>query len=969
MASHNSDPQAGSDSGADLQVAPLPETGGLRAESPLIERAPELAAVTAAFDRARLSEGSIVVFEGELGMGKTALLRAAGALGAAAGVQVLAATCRPPERDFAHGVALQLFERRLARAPAEERTRLLAGAAQAAAPLLRSGCGPGESEQHAAASSVDHGLYWVCSNLAEGKPLALIVDDARWADPATLRFFAYLAQRIRALPVVLILAWRTADPLALQELAAQPAAKVFQLRPLSLSGVGRLLRESPVGEADDLFVAACHDATGGNLFLLRELAAELGAHGIEPTSGAAREVAGVAPESVIDSVLLRLGHTGEGALELARAVAVMGQGTELRHAAELAEIPQSEATQIADSLIEAAILASGKTLSFVSPIVQAAVYRARSEPERAEAHRRAAGLLRRENAPADQVAAHLLSAAAAADRWVVDVLLAEGAEATRRGAPDAAVRLLERALREPPEADQRAAVVLALGRAEILVASPKAVDRLRDALALTDDPQERASAALDAAKLLFNLGRPQEALSTMEGALAEAQDLPGVLRVRLEAGVAASRRFLGRGGTEGSRLEIAVPDGAEKTAEGRFLTAQLAYEAAMEGRAVDEVRALATQALAGGALLEEETADGIGFYLAAYALTLAEDFQAAEHVLNQAVEDARRRGSVLGRASASCYRGMALLAQGRIEAAAANLEECLAGQRYGWQLVLPTAHAALMECQIERGNLGAAERTLSNGESTGPGPEALSRGRLLVARGHMRLVTGRYLEALDDLLEGGGRLQLMGGSNPAVSPWRSLAAVAMAGMGDRGEGARLAEEELRLARAFGAPGAIGNALRALGTISGATEALETLEEAVRVLDGSGASLRRAQAYVDLGCALRRVGRRRDARAPLLEGLSQSGRCGSRSLARRARQELIAAGGRPRRPATTGVESLTPRERQTAALAAEGLSNRAIAKSMFVTLKTVEWHLGNTFDKLGVSSRSELGSILPGTEKV
>jgi DNA-binding CsgD family transcriptional regulator/tetratricopeptide (TPR) repeat protein len=924
--------------------------------------------VTAAFARAHLGEGSICVFEGEPGVGKTTLLEAAGAVGAAEGVQVLAATCIPLERDFTYGVALQLFEQRLAQAPPDESEHLLGGAAGLAAPLLLGARGLGQSDERRG-FSVDHGLYWLCSNLAETGPLALIVDDARWADPATLRFFAHLAQRIRELPVVLILGWRTPDSVALRELAAHPATTTFRLRPLTSAAVSRLLRESLLSEADPLFAKACHDATAGNPFLLQELITELGVRGIEPTSEGAGDVASIAPGSITNSVLLRLRRIGDGALTLARAVAVLGGHTEIRRAAELAQIPQSEATEIAHSLIEAEVLAPDKILSFVHPIVQGAVYHERSEPERAEAHRRAAQLLHREHAPAGQVAAHLLSAAAAADRWVVDVLLAEAAEAMSGGAPDSAVRLLERALREPPEPDQRAAAVLALGRAEVRVASPQAVDRLRRALVLMDDPQERASAALDVALLLFNLGRPEEALSTMEDALADDPGLPGVQRTRLEAGVAASRRTLGRGGTEGSRLKIDVPEDAQQTAEGRFLTAQLAYEAALEGRAVDEVRALATRALAGGALLKEETADGVGFYLATQALTMAEDFEAAELALGAAVEDARRRGSVLGYASASCYRGIALLSHGRVEEAGADMENCLAGQRYGWARALPTAYAALAECQIERGDLGAAERTLNLGGESGPGPEALSRSRALAVRGHLRLVTGRYQEAIDDLLEGGRRQELLGGVNPAVFAWRSLAAVAMAGLGDRGEGVGLAEEELRLARAFGAPGVIGNSLRVLGTVSTTTDALETLEEAVRVLEGSQAELRRAQAYVDFGSALRRAGRRRDARGPLVEGLGLSGRCGARSLARRARQELIAAGGRPRRPAAKGLDSLTPREHQTALLAAEGRSNREIAESMFVTLKTVEWHLGNTYDKLGVSSRSELESILLGTEKV
>jgi len=700
------------------------DAGAPSSEDKLIERERELAGVAAALARARHGEGSICVFEGDPGVGKSALLEAAGALCGAEGLQVLIATCRPLERGFPYGVALQLFEQRMTQASPGERRGLLSGPAGLAAPLLLGDPDFEESDERRGLL-VDHGLYWLCSKLAEKSPLAIVVDDGQEADPVTLRFFAYLAHRISDLPVVLILAWRAADSVTLRELAANPAATTFQLRPLTPAGVSRLLRES-LGDPDAGFAKACHDATGGNPFLLQELITELGARGIEPTSMAAVDVASIAPRSVTDAALTRLRGIGDGALELARAVAVLGGSTDVRRAAELAQIPLPEAAEAAHSLIEAAVLVPAQTLSFVHPIVQAVVYQERSGPQRAEAHRRVAELLQREQAAGEEVAAHLLRAAAAGDRWVVDVLLAEAAQATREGVPDSAVPLLERAQREPPEPDQRAAVVLALGRAEALVASPQAVSR------------PEAGARADGRSAREGLGRaggcaaPVQPGATRRGAvddgeevLAHTQGLPSVLRRRLEAGVAASRRVLGRR----SRMKIDVPEDAQETTVDRFLPAQLAYEAALEGRPVDEVKALATRALGGGALLEEETADGIGFYLAVHALTIAEDFNAAELALGAALEDARLRGSVLGYANASCYRGLAILSHGRLEEGAADLENCLAGQRYGWALALPGAHAALAECHIERGDLAAAERTLNLGEETGPGSEALGRWR------------------------------------------------------------------------------------------------------------------------------------------------------------------------------------------------------------------------------------------------
>jgi DNA-binding CsgD family transcriptional regulator len=138
-----------------------------------------------------------------------------------------------------------------------------------------------------------------------------------------------------------------------------------------------------------------------------------------------------------------------------------------------------------------------------------------------------------------------------------------------------------------------------------------------------------------------------------------------------------------------------------------------------------------------------------------------------------------------------------------------------------------------------------------------------------------------------------------------------------------------------------------------------------LREAAAVLGGSELALDRAHALVSLGTALRQAGKRREARDPLREGLDLAVRCGARALAEQARNETVAAGARPRREALSGVESLTPRERQVAALAAEGSSNREIAAELFVTVKTVEWHLRHSYAKLGIESRDELAAAMAG----
>ena len=201
--------------------------------------------------------------------------------------------------------------------------------------------------------------------------------------------------------------------------------------------------------------------------------------------------------------------------------------------------------------------------------------------------------------------------------------------------------------------------------------------------------------------------------------------------------------------------------------------------------------------------------------------------------------------------------------------------------------------------------------------------------------------------------------------NPAVLSWRADAGLAIAVIGDWAEAERQIEAELAVANEFGEPGAIGRTLRALGSIREPGPALETFEAAVVALRESQAALERAGGLVDFGAALRRSGARRDAREPLREGLELAERCGAQALAARARREVNAAGARPRRAALSGQAALTTREHQVAILAAEGLSNREIAEQLVVTVKTVEWHLKNSFQKLGITSRTQLRDKLGG----
>src|SRR5262249_44039405 len=193
------------------------------------------------------------------------------------------------------------------------------------------------------------------------------------------------------------------------------------------------------------------------------------------------------------------------------------------------------------------------------------------------------------------------------------------------------------------------------------------------------------------------------------------------------------------------------------------------------------------------------------------------------------------------------------------------------------------------------------------------------------------------------------------------------AALAHHFLGEENAAHQLAHEQVELARRWEAPRTLGQALRILGLVDGGSERIARLHDAVAVLETSPARLDYGYALADLGAALRRDNQRAAAREPLRLALDVAQRGGAVLLAARAHEELIASGARPRRLLASGVDALTPTERRVAALAAEGLSNREIAQSLFVTLRTVETHLSSAFRKLDLSSRTQLPAVLAGAE--
>lgn len=263
---------------------------------------------------------------------------------------------------------------------------------------------------------------------------------------------------------------------------------------------------------------------------------------------------------------------------------------------------------------------------------------------------------------------------------------------------------------------------------------------------------------------------------------------------------------------------------------------------------------------------------------------------------------------------------------------------------------------------IEQGCLDQAEDLLARTEGAVDASHFLGPA-IYLTRGRLRLAQHRPAEALADALAVGGPATRAGWLAPAWLRWRSQAAAAYLMLGDRDRARALADEELELARGFGAPRTLGDALTAVGVAYGGGRGEDALREAIEQFERGHAELGRARAMCDLGAQLRRANQRKESRALLRDALDVAHRLGAAPLARRAETELRATGARPRRAARVGVDALTASERRVADLAAEGMTNRQIGQALFVTGRTVEGHLTAVFRKLDVESREQLPGAL------
>ena len=744
----------------------------------LLERDAELAAIARAVEHAAAGRGGLLVLEGPAGAGKSSLLAAAREHAEAEGFTVLRARAGQLERDFAYGVVRQLLE-----------------------PVVgRAGLQP-EGDQFA----VLNGLYWQVADLAERAPLLVAIDDLHWCDAPSLRFVAFLARRVEGLPVLLAVAARRGEPGAdeaiLADLRADPLATVLEPAPLSVDGVAALLDEA---DAAPEFRAALHRSSAGNPLLVRELLHAVAAQRIAPNAAGAERLPDLGPEPIARFVAQRLRGLGAPAEALARALAVLGEDADLDLAAAVAALDVREAAGAADALGRMDVLEPGGGLRFAHPVVREAVYGGMTQP-------RPRGRPRRGRRPAQRPrrvgAAHRVASAARARnrRRRCPGHAARGGRAVRgRGAPDAAVADLRRALAEPMDGDERAGPAARARRRRA------ARQRARGDRPPARGPRPRRRRCHRAGQRALHrrpgwrgggaarAGHRVVARPPGPPPAGGRADLPVLVRQRPRArGAPAPARPArrDRGRHPGRRVPARAPG--------------LGRGARRPGRRAGV--GLRPPCVASG--FSHET--HFPYYTAVSALIGLDELDQA---LGGCATATRWRGAALGLDLRLLVRE--LFALGRAPAPR-NLAEAEVDARAGVEAV----EASAMPGERTRSRSGTWPTCSSSAATDGAlrllevpisRPASYQAMIRFHIRSRARLARGDGRGGLDDSLGVGARAERFGLENPAEVGWRSVAAKCLLALGEPERAHALATEELAYARRWGAPRVIGQALRLQG---------------------------------------------------------------------------------------------------------------------------------------------------------
>jgi DNA-binding CsgD family transcriptional regulator len=922
---------------------------------PLVGRDSELTRLLALMAELAGGRGSSALIEGEPGIGKSALVRAAVAEGPALGCQVFwgagdelgqalpllplldALQVRDPDRDDRRAAIVRLLRGEVA-------------------------VGPGAD---VAAVVVEQLLALVAEESA-ARPTIVVIDDLHWADQATVTLWARLARAVSQVPLMIVGTMRPVpkrdDLLALRR--AVPGTVHIQLSGISAAAVAELVGDLAGGRPDDKLLRLAGGAAGNPLYITELVAALARSRGLTLTdSGAVELTSQSAPASLSAAIADRLGFVSAQAREVVRAAALLGVEFAVPDLAAVLSRGAADLVSPLDEARAAGILTeSGRDLRFRHPLIREALYEEMPHSLRAAWHRDAGRALAAARAPADRVARQLLWAVDRPDDPIDDWMLSwlvDAGELLVGQAPHVAVDLLRRAVAGHADQSQRHHLLVGrLADALYRVGSvPEAEQVARRALAHADDPELAVDLHWTIAQSLMRSGRYAEAIAMLTQALDAMATSPRH-RARLLVLTARVHSNLGEVEKAGKVAAAALETAAQVGDNWSMAWALhvLIIVTAVQGR-VSEALPLFDQALS---VTEADPAlTDLRILLQvnqAVMLGNIDRYEEAVTAARQAQQLADQAGTVirLGQAHgalAQLYYETGQWDDALAEATAMDeeLKEpgcacCDLGMAavicfHRGEITVARAYLAAAVPHAERvGNRLIPALTLArslDSEQANALPEALAQLTAAIVN------NAEELEPIEDLLPDAVRLATE--------------------IGDRDAAEALAGRAEALAAESKIPRSQTNALLCRGLADrDATRLLRAADQYA----GATRPLLCAQALEGAAASFVSANERDRARAAFTRALELYGSLGAVTDVARLQARFRAHGIRrgpqvKHRQARSGWDSLTPAEAKIAALVEDGLSNPDIAAKLFLSRRTVATHVSHILKKLNVQSRTDI----------
>jgi DNA-binding CsgD family transcriptional regulator len=885
---------------------------------------------------ARNQQSATLVIRGEAGLGKSALLDYA--VRSAPDLKLVRTAGVESESELAFAALHQLCR------PMLDRVNRLPGP-QRGALMVAFGLEDGPAPDRLLVALAALGLL---AETTEDQPLLCVVDDAHWLDDASAQALGFVGRRLLAEPIALIFAARpsVSGP---DDLAGLPE---LRLRGLDDEHAKVLLASATPGLLDERVRNRIIEETHGNPLALLELGKGLGA--AELAGGFGIPVAGDLPTWIETEYIARLSQLPDEAqrLILVAAAEPMGDSTLILRAAQVLGIDISAVRAASES----GLLEMGATARFRHPLVRSAVYRA-AAPEVRRAVHQALAAATDQSADPDRRAWHRAHAAGGPDEEVATELIHSASRALDRGGVAAAAAFWERAVALTPDPEQRATRALDAAESKYAAGDFEATQRLL-ALAQIGPPDDLRDAGVERmrAQIAFALRRGSDAplLLLRAAQRLETLDADAARRTYLEALVASV--YAGRLANEGDLAAVALaaktaPPGTDSRGHPELLIRGLAIR-------LTEGYAAAAPMLKEALRLYRALPQQLDWMCVSYNLVAMDlwDDEACFQLASRQLRMARESGTLSWLPFALDYLAEHLIQAGELVQASALLSESEHIDPGTRAATLPYISLILAAWHGDASSVAKVSKVMGHGASVRGEGTALTY--VDYAQAVLYNGLGKYERAAEAAKRASEANELV------ISPWALPELVEAAARSGQTETAAAALDRLvEIALATGTDYALGAEKRSRALLSEGESADGCYRAAIELLGRSRTRTGLARTHLIYGEWLRRENRRVDAREQLRIAYDMLTTMGIQGFAERARRELLATGETVRKRTVDTVNELTPQEAEIARLVRDGHTNPEIGAQLFISFRTVEWHLSKVFAKVGVSSRRELRRAL------